>query len=64
MIDLITNFGVSAFAGFLLGLVGITIIAPNTNGGAFLIVVIGIAIGVILGAVYKALRPSKATKDD
>ncbi|RRH93627.1 hypothetical protein EH240_28920 [Mesorhizobium tamadayense] len=59
-LDFIAGFGVSAVVGLLLGIVAITIIGPNTTGGAGLIILIGIAIAIVIGAVYRSFRPAKA----
>lgn len=58
-LDFIAGFGVSAVVGLVLGLVAMTIIAPNTTGGAGLIILVGIAVGIIGGAVYRSFRPAK-----
>ncbi len=58
-LDFIAGFGVSGVVGSVLGLIAMTIIAPNTTGGALLIIFVGIAVGIIFGAIYRSFRPAK-----
>lgn len=59
LLDLIAKFGVSAVVGLLLGLIGMTVIGPTTTGGAGLVILIGIAIGIVVGAIYHSFWPAK-----
>ena len=57
MIEVLVKLGVRGSIGFLLGIIAIWWLEPNTTGGAFLVVAVFIAISIVVGALFSKSKP-------
>jgi len=59
MMEALAKLGATGAVGFLIGLALVWWVEPTTNGGVALLIVAGIAIGIIAGAIWSFFSKKK-----
>ena len=57
--EALAKLGATGAVGFLIGLALVWWVEPTTNGGVALLIVAGIAIGIIAGAIWSFFSKKK-----